>query len=132
MKNSNDTIGNRSHDLLFCSAVPQPLRHHMPPVKYIYIVYHIVSYHNKLIISIIGPTVYTICFQFITVNSLYMCQALIYSSSGGTIPNAVYTVPPDDKKSARHMLRLIACPDLGCQLCQCCCSFSTTQEARTA
>ena len=24
MKNSNDTIGNRTHDLLTCSAVPQP------------------------------------------------------------------------------------------------------------
>jgi len=24
MKNSNDTIGNRTHDLLACSAVPQP------------------------------------------------------------------------------------------------------------
>jgi hypothetical protein len=27
MKNSNDTIGNRSRDLPVCSAVPQPLRH---------------------------------------------------------------------------------------------------------
>jgi hypothetical protein len=26
MKNSNDTIGNRSRDLPICSAVPQPLR----------------------------------------------------------------------------------------------------------
>jgi hypothetical protein len=26
MKNSNDTIGNRSRDLPVCSAVPQPLR----------------------------------------------------------------------------------------------------------
>jgi hypothetical protein len=24
MKNSNDTIGNQTHDLLACSAVPQP------------------------------------------------------------------------------------------------------------
>jgi hypothetical protein len=23
MKNSNETIGNRAHDVLFCSAVPQ-------------------------------------------------------------------------------------------------------------
>jgi hypothetical protein len=29
MKNSNDTIGNRSRDLLVCSAVPQPLCHRM-------------------------------------------------------------------------------------------------------
>jgi hypothetical protein len=27
MKNSNDIIGNRTHDLPVCSAVPQPLRH---------------------------------------------------------------------------------------------------------
>jgi hypothetical protein len=27
MKNSNETIGNRSRDLPVCSAVPQPLRH---------------------------------------------------------------------------------------------------------
>jgi hypothetical protein len=31
MKNSNDTIGNRSHNLLVCSAVPQPLCHRVPP-----------------------------------------------------------------------------------------------------
>jgi hypothetical protein len=30
MKNSSDTIGNRSHDLPVCSAVPQPLRHQVP------------------------------------------------------------------------------------------------------
>jgi hypothetical protein len=32
MKNSNDTIGNRSRDLSVCSAVPQSLRHRLPPV----------------------------------------------------------------------------------------------------
>jgi hypothetical protein len=31
MKNSNDTIGNRSRDLQVCSAVPQPLLHRVPP-----------------------------------------------------------------------------------------------------
>jgi hypothetical protein len=30
MKNSNDIVGNRSHDLPVCSAVPQPLRHRVP------------------------------------------------------------------------------------------------------
>jgi hypothetical protein len=30
MKNSNDTIGNRTRDLPVCSAVPQPLRYHVP------------------------------------------------------------------------------------------------------
>jgi hypothetical protein len=32
IKNSNDTIGNRSRDLPVCSAVPQPLRHRVPQV----------------------------------------------------------------------------------------------------
>jgi hypothetical protein len=31
MKNSNDTIENRSCDLPVSSAVPQPLRHRVPP-----------------------------------------------------------------------------------------------------
>jgi hypothetical protein len=30
MKNSKDTIGNRSHDLLVCGTVPQPLHHRVP------------------------------------------------------------------------------------------------------
>ena len=30
MKNFNDTIGNRAHDILACSAVPQPTA---PPLK---------------------------------------------------------------------------------------------------
>jgi hypothetical protein len=38
--------------------------------------------------SVTGPTGYTVCSQFITVNSLYMFPALICSSSRGT----VYTV----------------------------------------
>jgi hypothetical protein len=36
-------------------------------------------------ISTTGPTSYTIYFQFITINSLYMFRALIYSSSGGAV-----------------------------------------------
>jgi hypothetical protein len=35
MKNSNNTIGNRSRDLPVCSAVPQPLRHSVRNIKYI-------------------------------------------------------------------------------------------------
>jgi hypothetical protein len=31
MKNSSDSIGNRSRNLPVCSVVPQPLRHRMPP-----------------------------------------------------------------------------------------------------
>jgi hypothetical protein len=32
MKNSNDSIGNRSRDLPVCSTVPQPLCHHVPHI----------------------------------------------------------------------------------------------------
>jgi hypothetical protein len=32
MKNSSDTIGNRSRDIPVCSAVPQPLRHSVPHI----------------------------------------------------------------------------------------------------
>jgi hypothetical protein len=31
MKNPNDTIGNRTRDLPVCSALPQVLRHRLPP-----------------------------------------------------------------------------------------------------
>ena len=37
LKNSNDTIGNRTRDLPVCSAVPQPLRHLFPHIYYIYL-----------------------------------------------------------------------------------------------
>jgi hypothetical protein len=30
LKNSNDTIGNRTRDLPVCSVVPSPLRHRVP------------------------------------------------------------------------------------------------------
>jgi hypothetical protein len=39
--------------------------------------------------SIIGPTRCTVCFQFIVINSLYILQALICSSSGGTVYTAI-------------------------------------------
>jgi hypothetical protein len=32
MKNSSDTIANRTRDLPVCSAVPQPLCHRVPPL----------------------------------------------------------------------------------------------------
>jgi hypothetical protein len=35
MKNSSDTVGNRTHDLPVCSAVPQPPRHRVPHPSYI-------------------------------------------------------------------------------------------------
>jgi hypothetical protein len=31
MKNSSDTIRNRTRDLPVCSTVPQPVRHRVPP-----------------------------------------------------------------------------------------------------
>jgi hypothetical protein len=34
MKNSSDTIGNRSRDLPVCSTVPQPLCHRVPHIGY--------------------------------------------------------------------------------------------------
>jgi hypothetical protein len=34
MKNFNDTIEIRSRDLPVCSAVPQPLRHRVPPPRH--------------------------------------------------------------------------------------------------
>jgi hypothetical protein len=42
MKKSSDSIGNRTRDLLVCSAVPQSLRHRVPPViaKGMFYYYH--------------------------------------------------------------------------------------------
>jgi hypothetical protein len=33
MKKSSYTIGNRTRQLPVCSAVPQPIRHRVPPCK---------------------------------------------------------------------------------------------------
>jgi hypothetical protein len=47
MKNSNDTIGYRSRDLLVCSSVPQPLRHHVPhTLLLLYLMLVMSSVHN--------------------------------------------------------------------------------------
>jgi hypothetical protein len=43
MKNSNDTIENRSRDPPVCSAVPQPLRHRVPPNRNEYQEYFVAS-----------------------------------------------------------------------------------------
>jgi len=37
MKNSNDTIGNLTRDLLTCSAVPQSTALKRSPLKYVYL-----------------------------------------------------------------------------------------------
>jgi hypothetical protein len=52
MKNSNDTIRNRSRDLSVCSAVPQPLCHRVPPSFSVYVpIYcHIYSFISLLTI----------------------------------------------------------------------------------
>jgi hypothetical protein len=42
-------------------------------------------YWNGLSVCIMGPTGYTVFFQFIMINSLYMFPALICSSSGGSV-----------------------------------------------
>jgi hypothetical protein len=44
---------------------------------------------HRYYISTTGPTGCTVCFQFITVNSLYMVQGLICLSSGGNVYTAV-------------------------------------------
>jgi hypothetical protein len=41
IKNSNDTIGNRSRNLPVCNAVPQPLRHRVPQVFILYSVINV-------------------------------------------------------------------------------------------
>jgi hypothetical protein len=57
MKNSSDTIRNWSHDLPVCSAVPQPLHHHMPILRVLkkfemcgiscHIIHHIFTRHSR-------------------------------------------------------------------------------------
>jgi hypothetical protein len=54
MKNSSDTIGNRSHVLPVCGAVPQPLRYRVPPFlwynfKIVEIIRDCVSYKGHVI-----------------------------------------------------------------------------------
>jgi hypothetical protein len=47
-KNSSDTIGNRTHDLPVCSAVPQPLRHRVPLIaKEVYLKIHVNKNHTS-------------------------------------------------------------------------------------
>jgi hypothetical protein len=53
IKNSNNTIGNRSHDLRVCSTVPQPLRHRVPLNIYLGL---IILYKNlSLFLNILCP-----------------------------------------------------------------------------
>jgi hypothetical protein len=59
MKKSSDTIGNRTNDLPVCSAVPQPLYHHMPgwvtkaSIKYyeVCLKFHCITYKNIMNLS---------------------------------------------------------------------------------
>jgi hypothetical protein len=44
MKNSNDTIGNRTRDLSACSAVPQPTAPPRAPSLYVVVPYKMFSY----------------------------------------------------------------------------------------
>jgi hypothetical protein len=71
--------------LLLLSYYNQLLHNYLIKL-YITIVFRLT--YSKKFFSIIEPTRYTICFHFITINSLYMFPALICSSLGGT----VYTV----------------------------------------
>jgi len=58
MKTSNDTLGNRTHDLSACSAVPQPTAPPLSPLQdyaclYIYVGYSESKY--RLRISLTHP-----------------------------------------------------------------------------
>jgi hypothetical protein len=46
MKNSNDTIGNRTRDLPTCRAVPQPTARHRVPPRQAAIIINMRSCHN--------------------------------------------------------------------------------------
>jgi len=71
MKNTNDTIGDRTHDLPTCSAVPQPNALPRAPIYiYIYIYIHKTysgSYANypNLLESVIRITVLTILVHYL-------------------------------------------------------------------
>jgi len=51
MKNSNDTIGNRTRDLPACSAVPQPTAPPRAPLAY---VLHCIYIASSSVIQITG------------------------------------------------------------------------------
>jgi hypothetical protein len=53
MKNSSDTIGNRSHDLPFRRAVPQPLRHRVPLAPGILQHFAISTSRNLMVIQVL-------------------------------------------------------------------------------
>jgi hypothetical protein len=59
MKNSNDTIGNRSRDLPVCSAVPQPLRYRVPQLTAVGILILIFIFSDFCIIL---HTAFCVCF----------------------------------------------------------------------
>jgi hypothetical protein len=52
MKDSNDTIGIRSHDLPVCSAMPQPLRHRVSRVCKIF---NLVIYERRRVSDTFVP-----------------------------------------------------------------------------
>jgi len=49
MKNSSDTIGNRTHDLPTCSAMPQPTASPRAPIIIVIIIIIIVSCHMPIL-----------------------------------------------------------------------------------
>jgi hypothetical protein len=74
MKNSNNTMGNRSRDLPVCSAVPQPLRHRVPP-KYSYIPYVLNSTEISIYCS--SAVVKAANNEAVSRNTIYSCSTQV-------------------------------------------------------
>jgi hypothetical protein len=72
---------------------------YIPAIHYVSAVFNVAAIlHSHVMarvmlfpISFIVPTRSTICFQFITINSLYIFLALICSSPGGTVYTKIGT-----------------------------------------
>ena len=67
MKNSNDTIGNRTRDLPTCSAVPQPTAPPRAPYMYVVRMYYAcmyvcICYVHKSIQPIVGRGEFNLAF----------------------------------------------------------------------
>ena len=55
MKNSHDTLGNQTHDLLACSAVPQPTVPPRAPKYWTVILVNIFAVLNLTFLIFAGP-----------------------------------------------------------------------------
>jgi hypothetical protein len=55
MKKFSDSIGNRARDLPVCSAVPQPLRHRVPPFFIFTSSYYVFAVYVSEILWVLTP-----------------------------------------------------------------------------